>query len=167
MKEKCCKCKEWKERSAFIPLSSGSKPKCIACVEKLGKINELEKKISATSALLFQLKEELSALGVNHPKLPSEQKIAEEKLEKIERVKKNKESARNSLRVHPRFNLAMKKAGTRVYYYLNGSFKIAKQWEGKWGPYTSYRDPKTGEYKYIGIDKLKEQIFRNDSKLGV
>jgi regulator of replication initiation timing len=166
MKEKCCKCKEWKERSAFIPLSSGSKPKCIACVEKLGKINELEKKISATSALLFQLKEQLSALGVNHPKLPSEEKVLEEKVKRLTKIEKNKEIAKNALRVHPRFNLAMKKGNNVVYYYQNGSFKPAKIWEGQWGPYTSYKT-QSGQYKYIGVDKLKEQIFRNDSKLGV
>jgi hypothetical protein len=156
MKEKCSKCYEWKERSEFIPLVSGARPKCIACVDKQAQIEELKKEIERTSAKLASLKDELNDLkGISIPE-PQPKNIAS-----VKRVV-------NALRMHPRLPIGMKKGEKdKVYYYQNGAVKPKQVWDGKWGKYTSYKDPKSQQWKYIGLDKLEKQIFANDSKLGV
>jgi hypothetical protein len=158
MKEKCSKCYSWKDRKDFIPLSSGAKPKCIACVQKQGKVEDLKKKIDSTSALLFQLKEQLQVLTAIHIEKAKEVNLADNT---------PKKTITNVLRMHPKLPIGMKKGDNKVYYFQNGAVKEKQIWQGQWGPYTSYKDPKSGQWKYIGLDKLKEQIFGNDSKLGV
>lgn len=157
MKEKCSKCFEWKERKEFIPLSSGAKPKCIPCVQKQGKVEELKKKIDSTSALLFQLNEDLKKLTLAQVEPTKKQIVAE----------KAKKTVTNVLRMHPRLPIGMKKDTDKVYYWHNGSVKEKTVWQGKFGPYTSYLDKKTNQWKYIGLEKLKQEIFKYDSKLGV
>lgn len=158
MKEKCSKCLEWKERSEFTKLQMGSKPRCISCVEKKAKVEELKGEIERVSAKLAMMKLELKKLNGNHiPKEPQRE-------EEVRRVTK---IVKNELRMHPRLPLGMKKGSDAVYYYMNGAVKKKKVWSGKWGKYTSYMNEKTGQWVYIGLEKLRQQIFGNDSKLGV
>ena len=158
MKEKCSKCLEWKERSEFTKLQMGSKPRCIACVEKKAQVEELKSEIERVSAKLAMMKLELKKLnGTYIPKEPqSEEKVVHE----VKRVE-------TALRMHSRLPLGMKKGKDDVYYFSNGAVKKKKVWSGPYGKYTSYKNEKTGKWVYIGLEKLRKQIFGNDSKLGV
>ena len=159
MKEKCSKCLEWKERSEFTKLQMGSKPRCISCVEKKAKVEELKGEIERVSAKLAMMKLELKKLNGNH--IPKEPQIEEDNVRRVTKVVKSE------LRMHPRLPLGMKKGRDDVYYFSNGAVKKKQVWSGKWGKYTSYKDVKTNKWKYIGLEKLRLQIFGNDSKLGV
>ena len=157
-KEKCSKCKEIKSRKDFIPLSSGAKPRCMKCVDKAGKVNQLKKEIESTSAKLEMLKLKLKELnGTYIPKTPKKE---EKVLHEVKRVQ-------TELRMHPRLPIGMKKGKDDVYYFKNGSVVKKQVWTGKYGPYTSYFDKNVNGWKYIGLENLRKQIFGNDSKLGV
>lgn len=158
MKEKCSKCLEWKERSEFTKLQMGSKPRCISCIQKKAKVEELKGEIERVSAKLAMMKLELKKLnGTYIPKEPQRE-------EEVRRVTK---IVKSELRMHSRLPLGMKKGSDTVYYYMNGAVKKKQVWSGKWGKYTSYKNEKTGQWVYIGLEKLRKQIFDNDSKLGV
>ena len=159
MNEKCSKCFEVKPRSEFTKLNPGSKPKCIACVEKKSKVEKLKSEIERTSAKLFSLKQELKKVNGNYiPKEQTEEEIVVHKVKKVQHV----------LTMHPYLPIGMKKGvKDKAYFYHNGAVKAKSVWDGKWGKYTSYKDPKTGDWKYIGMKQLEQECFGNDSRLGI
>lgn len=160
MLEKCCKCYEWKDKKDFVPLPSGAtKPRCIACVEKQATIQDVSKQIESTSTTLSMLRERLNKLNdvyIEKPKAKETQIV--NKVNVVQTV----------LKLHPRLPLGMKRGSDEVYYYYkDGSVKLKAVWDGKYGKYTSYKEPKTNQFKYIGLTKLKQEIFGNISKSGV
>ncbi len=158
MKEKCSKCLQWKERSEFTKLQMGSKPRCIACIEKKAKIEELKGEIERVSANLSMMKLELQKLNNNYiPKEPQR----EEEVRRVTKVVKSE------LRMHPKHPLGMKRKQDAVWYYSkNGMIKWGLS-NGRFGKYVKWKDMTTGEMKTIGLDKLRREIFGNDSRLGI
>jgi hypothetical protein len=158
-KEKCSKCNEVKARKEFTPLASGAKPRCIACIDKAAKVNELKNEIERYSAKLTLLKEELRELnGVIKIKPPQPQ---EKIVHKITMVK-------HELKMHPSLPLGMKTRNSKkVYVNASGGIKPITIKKGKFGEFVSYYCKRDSSWKNVSLKNLEQSIFKYHTQLGV